>query len=170
MGKRGPIGDSDNDKWLKGTGAKPADQTSPATRKAQGAPTMPADLPPAAKTIWRKLVPKLNDLGRLTPLDGVAVADMVLCICRLKECEDDITARGVLVAGDRGPVKNPSLQAAREYRAALQRWSQRFGLTPGDRDRIEEAEEPDGEKTPLAEYLFRAATHRAEELGGRNHE
>jgi P27 family predicted phage terminase small subunit len=114
---------------------------------------MPKDLPPEARPIWRALVPKLIDLGIVTSLDTVALGDMCLCIARLAACEKDITDRGVLVEGDRGKVKNPALQVAREYRTALQNWARRFGLTPGDRDRIEIPEDEDNGQS-LADILM----------------
>lgn len=43
---------------------------------------------------------------------------------------------GLLIEGNRGSVKNPAYQIAREYRRSLLAWAARFGLTPSDRDRM----------------------------------
>ena len=93
----------------------------------------PLDLPDEARPFWRRLAPKLRRLGLLTELDTLAVADMCLCLARLKAAEDLIAREGLLVPGERGLVKNPACQLAREYRAAAVKWGARFGLTPSDR-------------------------------------
>jgi len=147
MGERGPLSQNATAAWLKGNGPMPTPSQS-----ANEPPEMPEDLPPEACPIWRALVPKLIDLGIVTSLDTVALGDMCLCIARLAACERDITGRGVLVEGDRGKVKNPALQIAREYRTALQNWARRFGLTPGDRDRIEIPEDTD-HQNPILELI-----------------
>lgn len=124
MGKRGPL---------------------PEKRQHAGepcVPKMPAELPVAAKSAWRRIVPKI-EREILRAVDQTSLADMCICVARMEECERDITERGVLVPGDRGKVKNPSCQLSRQYRDAFQRWSQRFGLTPWDRDRIEMPAAPD---------------------------
>lgn len=133
MGKRGPIREPAAFALLKGRKAV-ADERGTAPN---GAPRMPGDLDIDTRKIWRAVVPRIAALGILSPLDQYALRDMCVCLTRLLECEADISARGVLVEGERGKVKNPALQIARQYRESLQKWSQKFGLTPGDRDRID---------------------------------
>lgn len=91
----------------------------------------------------------LGRRGDLSELDQAGLADYCLCKVRLEQCEEDIGKRGVLIEGQRGFVKNPALQIARQYRAALQRWVDFFGLAPAPRGRIsvpksEPADDPDG--------------------------
>jgi P27 family predicted phage terminase small subunit len=114
------------------------------------APKPPRGLPKEARRWWRELAPKLEPLGLLTETDGPAFADYCLCLARLDAAERDIQERGLLVPGERGMVKNPSCQLAREYRAAVQKWAARFGLDPqsrtgldvkGDEKEVDEFEE-----------------------------
>lgn len=98
---------------------------------------------------WRRLTELLSARGDLSELDQAALADYCLCRVRLEECERLIAEQGVLVRGQRGLVKNPALQIARQYRAALQKWSDLFGLTPASRGKIniprqEIDDDPDG--------------------------
>ncbi|HHY92912.1 MAG TPA: phage terminase small subunit P27 family, partial [Firmicutes bacterium] len=112
-------------------GKRPLPQNEPKPEPV--APKCPSRLPAAAKRHWKALAPKLEKLGLLTEVDGQAFADYCLCLARLEEAEKDIEERGLLVEGDRGKVKNPAAQLAREYRAALQKWAARFGLDPQSR-------------------------------------
>jgi P27 family predicted phage terminase small subunit len=114
-----------------------------------GCPEPPAGLPPEALSEWRRLTELLSARGDLSELDQAALADYCLCRIRLEECERLIAEQGVLVRGQRGLVKNPALQIARQYRAALQKWSDLFGLTPASRGKIniprqEIDDDPDG--------------------------
>ena len=100
-------------------------------------PACPKWLPARAKRIFREIAPQLERLGLLTRIDGPSLGDYSLCLFRLQECEQDIQTRGLLVPGDRGLVKNPSSQLAREYRSAAQKWAQRFGLDPLSRSALD---------------------------------
>ena len=106
-------------------------------------PACPKWLPSAAKRIYKEIAPQLERLGVLTEIDGTALGDYCLCLARLRECEQDIQARGMLVPGDRGQVKNASAQLAREYRAAALKWGKRFGLDPLSRSSLDIDTEPD---------------------------
>lgn len=115
------------------------------------APGCPDWLPAAAIRYWNELAPRLEKLGLLTEVDGAAFADYCLCLARLEEAERDIEKRGLLVDGDRGKVKNPAAQLAREYRAAAQKWAARFGLDPASRAGLDIAKE--GPEDELEEFL-----------------
>jgi P27 family predicted phage terminase small subunit len=130
-------------------GKRPLPKNEPKPRPVR--PPCPRWLPVEAKRIWRALAPKLERVGLLTEADGPAFADMCLCLARLREAEEDISRRGLLVPGDRGMVKNPACQLAREYRAALQKWAARFGLDPASRSTMDLAR--DGEGDEMEELL-----------------
>jgi P27 family predicted phage terminase small subunit len=82
------------------------------------------------------MVKLLRDRGDLSELDQASLADLCICRMRLEECERQIAEHGVLVPGQRGLVKNPAVQIARQYRVALQKWADQFGCTPAARSRI----------------------------------
>jgi len=102
----------------------------------RGEPKMPAGLTREARAEWRRVTALLRARGVLDGLDQIALADYVLCWTRLGECERDLGERGVLVKGDRGQVKNPSAQLAREYRTSLLNWCRELGLSPASRERL----------------------------------
>jgi P27 family predicted phage terminase small subunit len=108
-----------------------------APKPAPISPACPKWLPTAAKKIYKELSPILQRLGLLTEVDGTAFADFCLCLARLREAEADIQERGLLVPGDRGLVKNPCCQLARDYRTAAQKWAKRFGLDPASRGALD---------------------------------
>jgi P27 family predicted phage terminase small subunit len=101
-----------------------------------GEPRMPGDLSPDARKEWRRVTGLLRQRGVLDALDETALGDYITCWTRLRECEADIAARGVLVQGERGMVKNPACQLARQYRDSLVTWCREFGLTPQARERV----------------------------------
>lgn len=106
-------------------------------------------MPEEALAEWQRVVRLLRDRGDLSELDQAGLADYCLCRVRLEECERQIAEQGVLIQGQRGLVKNPALQIARQYRAAMQKWADLFGLTPASRSRIsvpkaEADDDPDG--------------------------
>ncbi len=114
-----------------------------------GLPAPPRALPAEALPEWRRVTKLLLDRGDLSELDQAGLADYCLCRIRLEQCEADITSRGLLVEGQRGLVKNPSLQLARQYRSAMAKWVELFGLAPLSRQRInvpppEVNDDPDG--------------------------
>lgn len=113
----------------------------------------PRNLPESAKGWWRRVVPQLGELGLFTELDIPAGRDLVTIIARLEQCERLIEERGILVEGRRGGlVRNPAIAAANQYRAALQKWASKFGMTPADRAILDVGSED--EEPSLAEILF----------------
>lgn len=151
MGKRGPLPESSTLARLKGR--DPSTVKLTLTAPSATVLKMPSDLPPLGRKFWRAVVPKLIDVGLVTEVDRVALRDMAICYARLETAEADIAARGLLVEGDRGMVKNPSCQLAREYRRSLLAWATRFGLTPGDRDRMRNPGKTD-EEPSLQDVLY----------------
>jgi len=99
-------------------------------------PKMPRGLDVDARREWRRITGLLRDRDVLDALDETPLSDYIVCWQRLRECEADIGARGVLIAGERGPVKNPACQLARQYRDHLIAWCKEFGCTPTSRTRM----------------------------------
>jgi P27 family predicted phage terminase small subunit len=114
-----------------------------------GLPDPPKGLPGEALAEWWRVTKLLRERGDLSELDQAGLSDYCLCRIRLEQCEADITKRGVLIEGQRGLVKNPALQLARQYRSAMAKWVELFGLAPLSRQRIsipppEVNDDPDG--------------------------
>lgn len=125
-------------KSLRGNpGKRPLKRTETVAKKMSKPLKMPKDLPDSAQKEWRRVVPTLFKLGIVNHLDQMALADYCLCVHRLEQCEQEVTDKGVLIQSrDRGMVKNPALQLAREYRTSIQKWADQFGLTPSSRGRM----------------------------------
>ena len=106
----------------------------------QGAPDKPDDLSPVASEEWDRIVPELDRLGILSPLDRT----MLVVYCEAVAIHDAAMAlvdeTGILSRrGDRmkgAPVKNPALQIARDFAHTARQSGAAFGLTPGDRARM----------------------------------
>jgi P27 family predicted phage terminase small subunit len=123
MGKRGPM------------------SNAAAVRKAtigNSEPQMPNALAADAKQEWERVTDLLRERTMLDALDETALTDYITCWQRLRECEADIAARGVLIegGGGRGAVKNPACQLSRQYRDHLISWCKEFGFTPNSRTRM----------------------------------
>jgi P27 family predicted phage terminase small subunit len=135
-------------KLLQGTARPDRERNEP--KPLPLAPPCPKWLPREAKREWRRLVPQLEKLGLVSRLDRDALADLCLTVTRLREAEAKVEELGVLIPSGTGWKKNPAVTAAAEYRKALARWAERFGLTPGDRGRLDlpqvENEEDEFEK------------------------
>ena len=67
--------------------------------------------------------------------DQFALEDLCRCIARVRSLEQDI-GEDVVVKGAKGQRKNPKLQTLREYRQAMWRGFERFGLNPVDARRL----------------------------------
>jgi P27 family predicted phage terminase small subunit len=159
VGTRGPLPQSAASAALKGSKARPHKIIK---REWRGAPACPKDLTGEAREMWRRVVPELASRGVLAKVDRAALADMCVCWARLQECERDVSSRGLLVPGDRGPVKNPACQLSRQYRQQFQAWARQFGLTPDGRARLPEPE-PEPEPNSLSDFLFGQAQQRVGE-------
>jgi P27 family predicted phage terminase small subunit len=105
--------------------------------ETQQVPRAPKGLTAAARREWTRVTNLLKERNALDALDEVALRDYVICWARLQECEADIDKRGVLVPGDRGLVKNPSVQISRQYREFVLAWTKQLGLSIAARTRLD---------------------------------
>ena len=152
MGARGPAPISPQLRALRGTDRADRGQ-SPTGRGTGKRPAMPKGLPLAAAAEWRRATRLLARFEILSEMDQRALADYCLCCVRLDQAEALITEHGLLVRGDRGLVKNPACQLARQYRAELRQWCAAFGMTPGARGRMNLPTEPVDHSDPFEDFL-----------------
>ncbi len=123
---------------MKGPPPKPPKEKKilgfPGKQKLRKAPKSDKVKPPSylsakAKKLFKETAP--NIIG-MKQEHAAQLADYCHCLTRLISIERQITNEGIMKKG-RMPgtkVKNPRLQIAREYRQAIQRWAEVFGLTP----------------------------------------
>jgi len=161
MGSRGPLADSPEEAWLKGSRTRKGQSRAGRTKPVRL--IMPADLEGAAAELWRSIVPRLSKAGAVTPADVPALADMCLCWQRLQEAEEAIQREGLIIEGYRGSrVKHPAASLARSYRESFQKWATRFGLSPADRQRLPAEPAPRGPS--LQEIMSQAVSSKSAPL------
>lgn len=98
-------------------------------------PEPPADLPPAAAEMYRRVVAELAPRG-LRDADLESIAMMCYSAAIHKEAREKIAETGLLVKGPRGPMVNPLVKVARDEAATYLRLANEFGLTLASRLRL----------------------------------
>lgn len=98
-------------------------------------PEPPADLPPAAQEMFRRVVAELAPRG-LRDADLESIAMMCYSAQIHREAREQIAATGLLVKGPRGPMVNPLVKVARDEAATYLRLANEFGLTLASRLRL----------------------------------
>lgn len=129
MGRRGPVPQPSAVLRLPGA-------ADPAPVSSGGAPTCPPWLSEEAAAEWDRVLPDLDRLGLLDAVDSTALGIYCQAVTDHTELVRDIRVRGWLVDGDRGKVKNPAAQLARELRETILAFSREFGLTPAGRGKL----------------------------------
>ena len=119
---------------------------------------MPKGLSLNSQRFWRKYHRILSEAGVLTEGDGVGLEAMAYHYDAMVQAYEDLKTRGPLVKGDRGLVKNPSLQIMRDSSASLYRWAGAYGLTPVSRTRVDAPEEKG--ITDFQAYLLNSPSNR----------
>jgi P27 family predicted phage terminase small subunit len=113
------------------------------------APTCPDWLPGEAKTEWKRLVRELKRLNLVAKVDRDGLVDLCISIVRLREAEEDISKRGLVIDGKR----NPSILTSKDYAVRLRSWAERFGLSPADRGRLDVRNSEPKPKDPAEKYF-----------------
>jgi P27 family predicted phage terminase small subunit len=90
----------------------------------------------AAAREWKRVVPILDNLGYLSPIDVRILTDYCVCVARLEQCEREITTRGLLVETPSGFARNPAITPANQYRQQLRFYLSELGLGPSSRGRL----------------------------------
>lgn len=115
-------------------------------------PTAPAWLDGEAKAMWEKVVPELQRLQLLKPIDEGALTAYCLTWQRLVDAQDIIAGSGILLDTERGPIKHPAVLIAETASKELRAWSAEFGLTPSSEGRLGKAAADDdgADENPFA--------------------
>jgi P27 family predicted phage terminase small subunit len=103
-------------------------------------PSCPRWLPPAARTLWRSVVPQLEELGVVGGPDVATLEAYCLTYSRWRSAEALLEKEGLVVDGHRNaPRKHPAAQLARDYQAAMLTLAKQLGLTPASRQTLDVA-------------------------------
>jgi P27 family predicted phage terminase small subunit len=141
VGARGPIGQSDNVRFLRGN---PGHRRGRKTVKAApGAPNPPTWLSVEAKAEWRRVVPLIDELGILGPADRAVLSLYVDAWARWVDVARRLD-REELVRRERGHLaKTPLWQIYRDSSALVAQLARSIGASPDGRLRMNLPERPD---------------------------
>ena len=141
MGRRGPPPEPTALKVLKGNpGRRPLNDCEPRSKLER--PRCPTWLDKEAKSVWKKIVPKLEAMGVLTEIDGQALTRYCTAWAQWKRSIEFIQKRGdtFAIKDDKGEIRYlqqyPQVSIANKLATQLTRLEQEFGMTPSARTRI----------------------------------
>ena len=141
MGRRGPIPQPTRLKVLRGNpGRRRLSKGEP--KPSDALPRCPRDLQPAARAVWKQLIPELAEMGILTHVDGRTLERYCVLWVRWQRAETFICKNGDVFAikDDTGRVKYlqcfPQVAIANQLAQQLHRIEQDFGMTPASRSRV----------------------------------
>lgn len=93
----------------------------------------PFELDEVAMAEWRRVV---SECYWIRASESFMLAERCRCVSRLQQAEADIATRGLIVRSGGRKVKNPSIQIAREYRAAIAKYDIELGMSTASRQRL----------------------------------
>lgn len=123
-------------------GRKPAPKPPPARvadpEKAAFAPPMPEGMGEAAAAKWRELVPMIARLVPLQDVDADALRQYCeAAVLRVKAVTELEVGPLLLVGPNGAQYGNPLMRIIKEQDALMTRLSERFGLDPASRRRLQ---------------------------------
>ena len=103
-------------------------------------PHPPSFLDGEALRMWNQVVPELQRLQLLKPIDEAALTAFCLTWQRLVDAQDIITRNGSLLQDtDRGQIKHPAVLIIEAASKELRAWAAEFGLSPSSEGRLGKA-------------------------------
>jgi P27 family predicted phage terminase small subunit len=117
-------------KYLAGYGPKPKSNGTAPEATLERVPPAPDTLGADGRKLWKALYRPLIEAGVMVPDDRYALELLCGYYDIWRAAQRSINEQGVLIDGQRGLVKNPALQIAREAGHGLRAMLAEFGLTP----------------------------------------
>ena len=102
-----------------------------------------------AEAEWRCIVPILAKVSGLSQIDRAVVIDYCVTVARLQECERQISAQGLIVAGQKGSIRNPLTTVATQYATRLKAYIGELGLSPSARGAMSPVGSGDDDDDPF---------------------
>jgi P27 family predicted phage terminase small subunit len=110
-------------------------------------PEPPDFLPEEAAAEWARVVPELQRLQILKPLDRAALSAYCLIWQRMVDAQADIAAGNLTTHGSQGQlVEHPSVKVFIAASKELRAWCSEFGLTPSAENRLGVSKGSDGDE------------------------
>jgi P27 family predicted phage terminase small subunit len=104
---------------------------------------MPPYLTPAAAAEWARLLPLLLKRRVLTVADGAVLAEHCQAAADVERFVCELAAKGEVVVTPNGALqRHPYTVLLREARERLLKTAALLGMTPADRSRAAQAEDP----------------------------
>lgn len=108
-------------------------------------PEPPSWLPNAARAEWDRVVPELQRLQLLKPIDRAALTAYCLTWDRLVRAQQEMEEDGsVLAMNSQGRVRHPAVAVIEAASKELRAWAAEFGLTPAQEVRVGGKDAGDG--------------------------
>ena len=151
MGKRGPAPKPSALKKLAG---------NPGNRPIKDEPTLGGDkpacpswLPQPAKSEWRYIVPKLEEMGLLEKTDRAALVGYVLTYWLLRDSVEHLDQEHIVKVYEThngNYQQHPRISVINKQLEMMLRYMKEFGMTPSSRSQFSVAEP---EKDPAEEFF-----------------
>jgi len=109
----------------------------------------PGNLSKEELAIWNDAAPQLFRAGVLTPLDAAALARYCRAEAMALRCADEIASEQLIIHTEQSVIKNPKLNAAREWANLARLLAAEFGMTPSSRS-VVQAHQPGQGEDPTA--------------------
>lgn len=140
MSKRGPAPQPTRIKLLKGNpGHRPINKDEPQPTLAKS-PKYPAYFGPIAKAEWKRIVPKLKELGLLTDIDVVALEVYCMTYSEYVQAEKVLEKKGrvyLALTRDGNSLKaRPEVGISQKARHLMKAYLAEFGMTPSSRSKV----------------------------------
>jgi len=148
-------------KVLRGNpGKRPLTKNEP--KPSLGAPGCPSWLSIEARAEWRRVVPRLDEIGMLTKVDRAALATYCETWATFVYAQRQVHEHGIVIMAvekisDDGQViytratKNPAIIVARDAANQIRQFCTEFGMTPSARTRLSL---PEAEGDDAASSIF----------------
>ena len=148
MGRRGPKRSTPETQKFKGN---PAKKPIPDAVRATGKAKMPAWLDAKAKTVWKRIVPQLEEMGILAAIDADAVARYCTYVVLWRDAQIEVFDKGAVYMNDKGnPTANPAVWVLNAADKVCRDYEKCFGMDPTSRTNLK-VSHPETHENPLEE-------------------
>ena len=137
MGRRGPLPDPFSGRTQRGLNSLRGRRIIPFGAEGLPKATMPADLSPAAKAVWKREAPGLEKRKLLDALSAPLFIMLCEQVATVQELNEVIRKDGFVITGRGGrQVAHPALSALRSSEKIVLQLLKEFGMTPASRARM----------------------------------
>lgn len=132
-------------------GKRPINANEPIAPK--GIPDCPEGLLDGeARKEWERILPQLQGMGLLSPVDRAAIVAYCLIWADFVDSTENIRKFGKVIKAPSGyAIPNPYVSIARQAREDLRKYASEFGLTPSSRTRLHAS--PAKDVDPMEDFL-----------------